>query len=537
MAVIVNNETIVPFLGERLSFVRGLDPLGLQNTSDTTFSFLLPGLNNVTGRIRYYSFYCWLLDAYSKESGSTNPKDQRQFIRRSEFIVALISQYIDGDSSSIPGSNYAGAEVNAKGLTHHNLQEGIYKPDGSTRDTYWNYSSGAFGQYYLGSLRDIGIVAERENHADIYVRTNKRENEFVSGEELAVSFSNNISASNQRLFLNCVKSGSINEKQIKELLPQFNLTKISSTSKEQELLRNLLLQKDYPLRIEETPYTLRRQTIKHLLHFLSINKDEFYDRIFVYDCYDGKGKNDNEMDLCLTGWYYYQLNEFWQYACTSILNGTLNYLEQQAGLDWMALPKLVKDVTENIVSELKKQKLIKTGDELVNNILSDISGKQTEYDFFENTANEELNIKSANALLLIFKLYYANQNNLDNLKVYSQENDLAKDGEVVSYFITQFNNHKNKPVSKFVYDFIFSNIIYRHQYVAFRKIGGGSLSTQKFIIEDQHIRYVGNFDAGYTSPRIGRLMTFLKDLEIVTPDNSITKSGKLMLKNLKTESD
>lgn len=537
MAVIANNESVVPFLAERLNFVRGLDPLGLQNTSDTTFSFLLPGLNNVTGRIRYYSFYCWLLDAYSKEFGSTNPIEQRQFIRRSEFIVALISQYIDGDSSSIPGSNYAGAEVNAKEITYHNLQEGTYKPDGSTRDTYWNYPSGAFGQYYLGSLRDIGIVAERENHAGIYVRTNKRENEFVCGEGLAVAFSSNISASNQRLFLNCVKSGSINEKQIIELLPQFNLTEIPSGSEEQELLKKLLLQKDYPLRIEETPYTFRRQTIKYLLHFLTFHKNEFYDRIFVYDCYDGKGKNKNEEDVCLTGWYYYQLNEFWQYACTSILNGTLNYLEQQVGLNWMALPRLVEDVTEKIVSELKQQKVIKAGDELVNDILSAISEKPTEYNFFENTTNEELNVKSANAFLLILKLYHANQDNLDSLKIYSQVNGLAKDGEVVSYFITQFINHRNKPLSKFVYDFIFSNIIYRHQYVAFRKIGGGSLSTQKFVIEDQHIRYIGNFDAGYTSPRIGRLMTFLKDLEIITPDNIITKSGELMLKNLMRGSD
>ena len=32
-----------------MNFIRGLDPLGLQNTSDSTFSILLPGLNNVTG--------------------------------------------------------------------------------------------------------------------------------------------------------------------------------------------------------------------------------------------------------------------------------------------------------------------------------------------------------------------------------------------------------------------------------------------------------------------------------------------------------
>ena len=49
-----NNQSIVPFFSERMNFFRGLDPLGIQNTSDSTFSILLPGLNNVTGRIRYY---------------------------------------------------------------------------------------------------------------------------------------------------------------------------------------------------------------------------------------------------------------------------------------------------------------------------------------------------------------------------------------------------------------------------------------------------------------------------------------------------
>jgi hypothetical protein len=44
-------------------------------------------------------------------------------------------------------------------------------PDGSTDNTYWKFPLGAFGQYYLGSLIDIGIVSRRENQEKIYVRT------------------------------------------------------------------------------------------------------------------------------------------------------------------------------------------------------------------------------------------------------------------------------------------------------------------------------------------------------------------------------
>lgn len=190
--VIRNNQSLVPFLGERLSFIRGLDPLGLQNSSDATFSMLLPGLNNVTGRIRYYSFYCWLLDEYSKQIGSTNPKDQQQFIRRGEYMIALASSYFEGDASSIPGSLYAARQINKDLNTVHSLQAGTFQENGSTTDTYWKYPLGAFGQYYFGSLSDIGLVSRRDNDAGIYVRSNSRGNEFVSGEALAAAFDANI---------------------------------------------------------------------------------------------------------------------------------------------------------------------------------------------------------------------------------------------------------------------------------------------------------------------------------------------------------
>ena len=55
-------ETIaIPFWAEGRDFIGGRDPLGIQNSSVSIYSTLLPGLNNVTERLRYYGFYCWLL--------------------------------------------------------------------------------------------------------------------------------------------------------------------------------------------------------------------------------------------------------------------------------------------------------------------------------------------------------------------------------------------------------------------------------------------------------------------------------------------
>lgn len=49
----------------------GLDPLGMQNSSVNLYQSLLPGISNVTLRMRYYGLYAWLAQRYAKEIGDT----------------------------------------------------------------------------------------------------------------------------------------------------------------------------------------------------------------------------------------------------------------------------------------------------------------------------------------------------------------------------------------------------------------------------------------------------------------------------------
>ena len=84
-------------------FKRGRDPLGVQNSSVATYSNLLPGLTNLTGHIRYYSLYCWLLSEYDKLEKATNINvHQYNFIRRAELALALIMK--DSNIGSVVGS-------------------------------------------------------------------------------------------------------------------------------------------------------------------------------------------------------------------------------------------------------------------------------------------------------------------------------------------------------------------------------------------------------------------------------------------------
>jgi|26BtaG_2_1085354.scaffolds.fasta_scaffold00083_25 hypothetical protein len=532
--VIRNNQSITPFFGERLSFIRGLDPLGLQNTSDTTFTLLMPGLNNVTGRIRYYSFYSWLLDQYSKINGSTDPAIQKTFIRKAEYIIALSAQFYAGESGSIPGSNYAKTEVQNQEIQVHDLNAGIYKPDGTTANTYWNYSWGAFGQYYIGSLRDIGIVISRED-SEVYARTNSQEDHFVSGEMLADAFDSNIPTNKKELFLKCLTESSISEEQLKDLLPEFNLTHVPENTKEQELLIRLLLQKDIPLRIEEEPITLRKDSIRHLLQFVASQPEKFDDREFIYTAYNNKGKADEKIENSLLGWYYYQFNEFWHYANTSLFNGTLNFLEENYGPNWVPLNQLIDNLANGVLQLFVEEELVTDANNTVEAVLHHL--KADEYHYMKAASKSLKAEKVFYGFLMIFSQYLNNLEELALLKNYGDSNHLAKDGDGVTYFLGVFKTKQQIPLIQYIKEYLFKNIIYRHQYVAFRKMRGSTLSTQKFIIEDHHIRYLGNFDAGYTGPRIGNVISFLKDLSVITTDNALTAYGEDVLTQLSAKDD
>jgi hypothetical protein len=161
-------------------------------------------------------------------------------------------------------------------------------------------------------------------------------------------------------------------------------------------------------------------------------------------------------------------------------------------------------------------------------VLQKVSGTD-EYEYFEKSSNSKAIEKVANAFLLMFTLFESNKDELIKLKEFAENNEVAKDGEGTGYFITQFIAKKELAIRKFIYDYLHVNVIYRHQYVAFRKIRGGIQSTQKFIIEDLHIRYLGNFEATYTGPRVGNLIGFLIDLDVLTPEFELTDTGQNLL--------
>ena len=133
------------------SWTLGRDPLGMQATSVRLYRSLVPGLTNVTNRLRYYSFYCWVIQQYEQTEQSGDEGKWRVFIRRAEALYALACNVVDPQQSDeLAGGLWAGAFCQALPVDTIDLRPVTDHP-------------GESGQYLKANSRKFRSVLHRQH--------------------------------------------------------------------------------------------------------------------------------------------------------------------------------------------------------------------------------------------------------------------------------------------------------------------------------------------------------------------------------------
>ena len=507
MPVIKKNQTIAPFLGAKMNFIPGQDPMGMLNIGEQIFSMLLPGLNNVTERIRYYSFYCWFFGWYAKAIGSENPKEQRNYLRRAEYLLALIS--VPENEGGIPGITEA-IKNYSEDATEFSLYDGTGELEGITENTYWKNPRGVFGQNYVSSMRQMGLLRDKSENSGIYIRTAFEKESVVTGKDLELAFNLNISEHAKSIFLRTLQTSVISKEDLFSLRKDFYMINVKLGSSENRLLTDLLLEVDQPTAANE--FYFRRNTIALYLNEISKNSGLVSVQDFVNYCYTKQGRYKNKVNDTVMGWYYYQLSQYWHIVCTSHLKHFLVALQNKSDSGWSSEDNLLKLLTEEIVSDLKK-----------------------DYNITENTTFAELEVLTASnveivksiqtqsyrdgfcmGLLLLKKLIIENKESINEQSNYAKKYKLYSESDFVAVY-KDLEQKSDLPISEFVTTFLKKYILNRHQIVALNKMNA-TQSTEKFLREDGYIRFVSHIDFDFSNPRIGNLITFLKNLSIISKD-------------------
>lgn len=381
-----------PFLTTPISQSLGLNPLGMQNAAISAYGNLLPGLNNITQRIRYYSFYCWVIDAFFEKESSHNRNSQQRFIRRCEYLLALING-ISEDSIGIPGISYAREELES-GKELFDIEKATYNSDGSRTGTYWKGVS--IFTTYAAVLRDLGLMGPHIKNRSLY--DNTKDEEWITGCELASAFDTNISEDNKTLFWSIINNGHATLNELYQLSVDFYMKSVPIDSSEQKLLIKMLLQKDYPAISKDNSDSInRRETIKSYLQYSATKKGE--DESFAEWMYK-EFHNEQSDKPHKSGWYYYYVNEVWQYNSLIIFEILMRTLQNIYGSSWVDIDEYIESIVGKVSIEISNDSGTTLND-VLNNLPMDDS------DNGDN--NLEWVMEVSDAIIAILSLYKDNR--------------------------------------------------------------------------------------------------------------------------------
>lgn len=510
-----------PFLGKPHYPISGLDQLGLNLTSERIFDLLLPGLNNVTGRIRYYSFYCWFFDWYASQVRTTSRSKQNSYLRRAEFLLSLVAAH--KELSGVPGitkalSIYAESDENID-LTN-GTQEG-FKSEGS----YWKNPRGVLGQYYISSIKQMGILGDQGDKEGLYVRTDFQHETKVSGKQLADAFGLNIS-NTSNVFAKAIENNFVTKTDLELLSNEFNMLNIPNDSEEQQLLWQLFSGVDRPKESDETYF--RKDTIKLLLSNVDMNdSDVKYEQLNVPFSIYSNGWND-DYSTSQKLWYFFIVEQFWSVSSTGCLDAFLKILDEQSKNNWIDEIELVDHIISKVLDLFGTEGVNVESDLFFGNPFMEHSIEELVY--LSKTETDPY-IKISFSLCAIQKLVLENSASKDELLEISNRFKI----HTASSFLVSYDDFKLKQdltIKEFVRYFLTRNIINRHHFVALRKLNA-TQNSAKFYREDGMIRLVDHFMYDYSSPRIHTLVDFMRDLSIIDADSTaLTQKGQEHLKIL-----
>lgn len=504
------NSHIAPFFNKTVNLKVGLNQLGLRNASEALFTSLLPGLNNVSNRVRYYSFYCWLINEFYKDKESFTNNEFYRYIRYSEYLLALIHTN-EEESNGIPGITYA-LNIRAQNGSYIDLKSGTYNSHGNTQmDTYWANPGGVLRQYYSSSLKDIAIL--KENNERTSILNISKEEGLINGYMLAEAFAMSIGEDGAK-FLRIVKRGSVTSEELYELSTSFHMRKFPKQSKERDLIIRLLLQKDYPASEQEFAY--RRSTIYHYLKYFSTKRRDMSFTRYMYDAFLA-GHSDDD---CILGWYRYYLNDNWQYQSSVIFVALLNLLSKFP--DWLDTSIVVEELALSIIKDL--------GNKCKEISLKDVCISIEKNEIESNSQRGNLDTEAAPALINLLMMYNTNKHVRNKRLNYREAFPSAVNSDFYA-FMDEIDKSLETNFYKWLKDYILKKIIYNHYQVALRKYLQTGIASQKFIYENGMIRFLNGSEATHTAPRIDTLNDFLSDLELIN-DKGISDKGNQLLKEL-----
>jgi len=493
---------------------RGLDPLGMQTTSVALYQQLMPGISNVTLRMRYYGFYAWLAQRYAMDVGDTSVERWCIYLRRAEALYALIAVHAGGERG-VAGVDWATGALAQPGaeIVFH---EATDRKEGQKQ--YLKQKFGAFGAAY-GSQLDVIKVLEFVPGHDVPVPTQG------AGSKLAEAFALAIGAC-AGVFLAATKAGAVQRNTL-DSLTAMAPSRISMVGPERELYEALLFGSPHA---QEARATSRSQTLRLVLRVAkgqgsAVRIDQVRWALYASQCMSVSpfGALDAAEDRQRFAWAVYQANDLLHVGYETVLKLALDILgAAPSGIPFEAL---VKRTVGRLISALSSHQA-KTWEELVSSLEVAVDPsleRDTKSEFalhkaaMRSSRPEVLTSDDSarSAMLLLATLYKRFISLLDRI---AQELPVLAQGDFLRSLVTElrfFETHSTEPLESLLTRLVQQRVLDRHLWVAIQKFRGQGDYTFLLEGDDGRVRLRQKDGPVLTTPRLASAIAFLEDIHLL----------------------
>jgi hypothetical protein len=503
----------------------GLDPLGMQSGSVDIYQRLLPGISNVTLRLRYYGLYAWLSRTYAREIGDTNLTTWQRFIRRAEALYALIAQR-KGQETGVAGVDWAARVL---GQIDADIVDFAEAAEPGSVDHYLKQPWGAYGAAYGSQLEAIGIFRSADEHS-ILVPTEK------IGNDAADAFAEGLSGL-AAPFLAAIHEGKASLAELDTFSP-ITPSAIPEHSNERTCYENILFSHSG---MEGMGDVDRRRS---LLLLLAVAKQRggvpaaADVRWMLYSGYDAGNRplqlSSEELNAQRWRWWAYQANDLLHICYEGLLKYCLDVLsETPAGI---SLSRLIGDCTARLMAardgKSANWKSFRQAYPPPQNCLlpNDKSGElYLQRELMRKTRPD--GVCEAPDAFLALRLLAVLHN-----RVRSSPKDPADElgklnGSLVHSLLTELRYleaHENDDFAEFIGRLIEERVVRRHLWVGLRKFRYQGDYTFLIETDDGRVRLRAMDGPVFTNPRLGPALTFLRDIHLIN-EKGLTPHGERLV--------
>lgn len=510
--------------------VTGLDQLGVQVISIALYGDLLPGLTNVTDRIRYYSFYPWLLHRYASDVKKLDETTWQDHLRRAEFLLALVGRLHHREDreggEAIVGADQATkalAEIEAKPSKVWRLSRWAAVANAGQKGSYFKNKNGGFGQYYRGQLASLGLITFADDSLGVKLAKGK-------GTEIAQICD---SQKGRAEFWKAALSDKVTLKQIAAWGDCLCPCAVGSYEKECEFLVSLLFGPD--AWGSDTAFS-RARTLRLLLAVLNqaseLDDPVAHVRNLAYYEHDENAKRfrppANLADV-LQKWSIYESCEFVHYALEVAFDAILHCLAEFDIADTEASRFILRtaEAALRVTSSTLGLGTRKSDwcDRTLGDIIKEARMRQKPLADWHDDPWSEVNLifdldnqppltRLARAFACLVALHARDRLTPEPFQAFSSiKPDWLSRYKVTLATVNQFLSERTDRNAAIVFaELLKDYVVGQHLRVAMRKLRYESQSTFKLTIEDGRFIWLEHFSPTLTNPRLKQAFRFLRDL-------------------------